>query len=115
VHPNKFFNEVNLRTGIDTFEIFDNDLKAKLSELHPLNFIKTNITLPVYEVVISYTTSNGNYKKTSKYMVLNNTDEDELSDMYSDMLVRDYTQKYNLKNCQISEIKHICDAVLQIG
>ena len=41
MHPNKFFKETNLRTGIDTFEIFDGDLKQKLSELHPLNFIKT--------------------------------------------------------------------------
>ena len=68
MHPNKFFNEVNLRTGIDTFEIFDGDLKQKLSELHPLNFIKTKITLPIYQIKICYFTDSGNYKKANKYI-----------------------------------------------
>lgn len=115
MHPSKFFKEVNLRTGIDTFEIFDEDLKGKLSELHPLNFIKTKITLPVYQITMSYFTDNGNYKKTNKYMVMDNPGEDEFSDMWSDMFSRDYAEKYHLKDLKILDMKHICDAVLPIG
>ena len=33
MHPSKFFNECALRTGIDTFEIYDKELKDKLSSL----------------------------------------------------------------------------------
>lgn len=115
MHPNKFFKEVNLRTGIDTVEIFDRNLKEKLSELHPLNFIKTNVTLPVYQITMSYLTENGNYKESDKYMVMNDPSEDEFSDMWSDMFARDYAEKYNLKDLHILDIKHICDAVLPIG
>lgn len=115
MHPNKFFKEVSLRTGIDTFEIFDGDLKEKLSELHPLNFIKTKVTLPVYQVTIGYSTHNGNYKKSDKYMVMNNIDENEFSDVWSDMFVKDYEEKYHLKDMKILNIKYICDAVLPIG
>ena len=115
VHPNKFFKEADLMTGIDTFEIFDGDLKEKLSELHPLNFIKTKITLPVYQITMSYFTDNGNFKKSDKYMVMDNTDEDEFSDMWADMFTRDYAEKYHLKDLQILDMKHICDAVLPIG
>ena len=115
MHPNKFFKEVSLRTDIDTVEIFDKGLKDKLSELHPLNFIKTKITLPVYQITMSYFTDNGNYKKTDKYMVMDNPDENEFSDMWSDMFTRDYAEKYHLKDLQILDIKHICDAVLPIG
>ena len=115
MHPNKFFSEVNLRTGIDTFEIFDEDLKKKLSELHPLNFIKTKITLPVYQITMSYFTDNGNYKRTDKYMVMDSPDEEEFSDTWSDMFARDYAEKYHLKDLEILEMKHICDAVLPIG
>ena len=115
MHPNKFFKEVNLRTAIDTVEIFDGGLKDKLSELHPLNFIKTKITLPVYQITMSYFTDIGNYKKADKYMVMDNPDENEFSDMWSDMFTRDYAEKYHLKDLQILDIKHICDAVLPIG
>lgn len=115
MHPNKFFKEVSLRIDIDTVEIFDKGLKDKLSELHPLNFIKTKITLPVYQITMSYFTDNGNYKKTDKYMVMDNPGENEFSDMWSDMFTRDYAEKYHLKDLHILDIKHICDAVLPIG
>lgn len=115
MHPNKFFTEANLRTGIDTFEVFDGDLKKKLSELHPLNFIKTKVTLPVYQITMSYFTDNGNYKETDKYMVMDNLADAEYSDMWSDMFARDYAEKYRLKDLQILNIEHICDAVLPIG
>lgn len=115
MHPNKFFKEVNLIIKIDTVEIFDEDLKERLSELHPLNFIKVKVTLPVYQITMSYFTDNGNYKKSDKYMVMDNPSEDEFSDMWADMFVRDYAQKYHLKDLQILEMKYICDAVLPIG
>lgn len=117
MHPNKFFNEVALRTGIDTFEIFDDDLKDRLKNLHPMNFVKTKITLPVYKVLIGYETSNCNYKESEKYMVMDYpSDESEsYDDFWADMLCRDYADIHRLKNVKILEISHVCDAVLPIG
>ena len=117
MHPNKFFKETNLRTGIDTFEIFDNDLKNKLSELHPKNFIKTKVTLPVYKVIMSYKTDKGNYKEAEKYMIMDNpTDGEECyEDCWADMLSRDYCDEHGMDDVNILEVQHICDAVLPIG
>lgn len=40
MHPSDFFENCSLRTGIDTFEIFDEDLKQKLKSIHPKKFLK---------------------------------------------------------------------------
>lgn len=116
MHPSKFFKETSLRTGIDTFEIFDEDLRQKLMQIHPMNFIKTRVTLPVYKVVMSYDTDRGNRKETEKYMVMDSSSaEDICEDMWADMFGRDYAKEHRLTNLNILEVSHICDAVLPIG
>jgi hypothetical protein len=35
VHPNRFFDECAIRTGIDTVEILDEELRSKLRDTHP--------------------------------------------------------------------------------
>ena len=115
MHPSKFFNEVNIRVGIDTVEVFGNEPKYKLVDAHPLNFIKSKIIIPVYEISMSYFTNNWNYKNVTKYMILGNIIENEYADLWVDMFARDYEEKYKLHNMKVLEMKHICDAVLQIG
>lgn len=118
MHPCKFFNEVGCRTGVDVFEIFDNDLKEKLKNIHPKNFIKTKIIHPVYEVEVDYFTENDNYKRLKKIMVLDSPPDDEYSDFWADMFCRDYAidnPEHKMHNLQILNIEHICDAVLPIG
>lgn len=116
MHPSKFFKEVGLRAGIDTFEIFDDGLKQKLMQIHPMNFIKTRVTLPVYKVVMSYDTDKGNRKKAEKYMVMDSSSAEDVSeDMWADMFGRDYAKEHGLTDLNILEVSHICDAVLPIG
>lgn len=116
MHSSKFFKETSLRTGIDTFETFDDNLKQKLMQIHPMNFIKTRVTLPVYKVVMSYDTDRGNRKETEKYMVMDSSSsEDICEDMWADMFGRDYAKEHGLINLNILEVSHICDAVLPIG
>lgn len=43
MHPSKFFEECSIRTGIDVVEVYDGDLKEKLKNVHPKNFLKTQI------------------------------------------------------------------------
>ena len=50
MHPNRFFDECSIRSGVDTVEVFDEELRAKLKNTHPKNFIKTKIELPIYEM-----------------------------------------------------------------
>ena len=45
MHPNRFFDECSIRSGVDTVEVFDEELRAKLKNTHPKNFIKTRIEL----------------------------------------------------------------------
>lgn len=115
MHPNKFFDEVNCKIGLDTFEIFDNDLQRELSNLHPLNFIKTKITLPVYKIDMTYYTNKGNYKNVNKYMIMDSSFDDEYCDMWAEMFAEDYAKEHNLHDVKIGEVTKICDAVLPIG
>ena len=43
LHPSKFFEWCAIRTGIDVFEIFDDNLKKRLMNIHPKNFIKSKL------------------------------------------------------------------------
>ena len=118
VHPNEFFSNCALRTDIDTFEIFDEDLRKKLKGIHPKNFLKTKITLPVYKVNLSYLTEKGNYKTVDRYAVMDSADDDEYSDFWVDEFVREYNHdnpKHKMISCRINSIEKIADAVLQLG
>lgn len=117
LHPSEFFERCVIRTGIDVFEIFDDSLKKKLMNIHPRNFIKSKLELPVYKVSVGYKTDKDNYKKSEKYMILNNTGEQEYSDMWADMFARDYESEYksSIKNIEVLNVEFVGDAVLQIG
>ena len=77
LHPSKFFEWCAIRTGIDVIEIYDDVLKEKLMNIHPRNFIKSKLELSVYRVSVGYETEKGNYKRSDKYMILNNTEAQE--------------------------------------
>lgn len=117
LHPNKFFEYCAIRTGIDIFEIFDDNLKKKLMNVHPKNFIKSKLELPVYKVCVGYETEKGNYKEAEKYMVLNHGGEKEYDDMWADMFARDYESEHkeSIKNIEVLSADFVGDAVLQIG
>lgn len=117
LHPSKFFEWCAIRTGIDVFEIFDDSLKKRLMNIHPQNFIKSKLELPVYRVSIGYETDKDNYKESEKYMLLNNCNEQEYDDMWADMFARDYESehKVTIRNIKVLNIEFVGDAVLQIG
>ena len=79
MHPSEFFENCSLRIGIDTFEIFDEDLKKKLKSIHPKNFLKTEITLPVYKINLSYFTEKGNHKTVDRYAVMDSSADNEIN------------------------------------
>lgn len=117
LHPSKFFEWCAIRTRIDVFEIFDDEIKKKLMNIHPRNFIKSKLELPVYKVSVRYETEKGNYKKSEKYMILNNKEEQEFEDIWADMFAKDYESEYkkSIKNIKVLGIDFVGDAVLQIG
>lgn len=117
LHPSKFFEWCSIRTGIDVFEIFDNELRKKLVNIHPRNFIKSKLEIPVYKIQVSYETERGKYKEAEKYMLLNNTSEQEYSDIWADMFARDYESEHkeSIRNLKVLDVVFVGDAVLQIG
>ena len=117
MHPSKFFEEVSCRTDIDVFEMFDDILKDKLKNVHPLNFIKSRIELPVYKVTISFYTKGGEYKEQDKYMVMDSSyDPDEdYADFWADIFIKENFKEKGISNLTILDTVHICDAVLPIG
>lgn len=118
MHPSEFFENCSLRTGIDTFEFFDEDLKQKLKNIHPKNFLKTKITLPVYKINLSYVTEKGNYKTVDRYTVMDSKLDDEDIDFWTSMFVRDYNKdnpNHKMTKCEVNSIERICEAVLPLG
>lgn len=118
MHPSEFFENCSLRTGIDTFEIFDEDLKQKLTSIHPKNFLKTKITLPVYKINLSYVTEKGNYKTVDRYTVMDSKLDDEDVDFWTSMFIRDYNKdnpNHKMTKCEVNSIERICEAVLPLG
>ncbi len=117
LHPSKFFEWCSIRTGIDVFEIFDEELKKKMMNIHPRNFIKSKVEFPIYKVSVGYETERGNYKRSEKYMMLNNSGEQEYEDIWADMFVRDYESEHKktIKNIEVLSIEFLGYAVLQIG
>ena len=118
MHPSEFFENCSLRTGIDVFEIYDTELKEKLKNIHPKNFLKTKIILPVYKVNLSYVTEKGNCKTVDRYAVMDSSAEDEYFDFWLDMFMRDYNNdnpNHKMINCEINNIERLCEAVLPIG
>lgn len=117
LHPSKFFKWCVIRTGIDVFEIFDETIKEELINIHPRNFIRSKVELPIYKVIVGYETAKGKYKESEKYMILNNCGEQENEDMFADMFIKDYESEYkeSIKNIEVLSSVFIGDAVLQIG
>lgn len=117
LHPSRFFEWCAIRTEIDVFEIFDDNLKKRLMNIHPKNFIKSKLELPVYKVSVGYETDKGNYKESEKYMIMNNSEEQEYDDMWADMFTRDYESEHkeSIKNIKVLDVNFVGDAVLQIG
>lgn len=118
MHPSEFFENCSLRTGIDTFEIYDQSLKDKLKNIHPKNFLKTKITLPVYKINLSYMTEKGNYKTVDRYAVMDSQSDDEYTDFWVDMFIQDYNSlnpNHKMVECEINSIERICEAVLPLG
>lgn len=124
VHPSKFFDEVGCRICIDVFEQYDPYVKEQLKSVHPLNFLKTRITLPVFKITISYRTIRGNLRNAEKYIVLDNSllESSDSFNYYVESNVRMECDSYNLAHKKnpmldymIEKIEFICDAVLPIG
>ena len=61
MHPSKFFAECGIKTGFDTVETFDVGLQEKMKNVHPKNFLKAKIKLPIYQVTIEYQTRSENH------------------------------------------------------
>lgn len=118
MHPNRFFEECHIRTGIDTVEIFDSDLKEELKNVHPKNFLKTKIELPLYKIHLTYLTEKGNYKKSTRFAVMDSSNDDEYMDMWADMFVNDYNRdnpQHKMIDCKVNEVEFLGQAVLPIG
>ena len=100
-----------IRTGIDTVEIFDEELRSKLRDTHPKNFIKTRIELPVYQIKLAYFTAKGNYKNAYRYAVFNSKDDNEYSDFWLDMFVRESrSSNERLRNLRYEIYRRRCAA-----
>ena len=117
MHPSKFFSIVDCQVHPGEYDIH---LKEKLCSVHPLNFLCSKLRFPVYKIQLEYDTVKDNHKIVERYIIMNtSTDPDEqFEDMWTEMYLSDYNNAHPdnpMENLCINKMKHVCDAVLQVG
>lgn len=68
MHPNKFFKIAKV---LNCNGMSDQDVRQTLIDAHPLNFLKSEIKLPLYKITIKYKTRRGNLRESEKYLLIN--------------------------------------------
>lgn len=123
MHPSKIIGESDCRVSIEFGGIYDNRLKEKLIEIHPKNFIKSDIILPLYEIAIVYNTINNNHREGKRYMIANNPIDEEGDQIcFMDFEAKHFLEKFNedhsknpMLDMKIEDVKCVCDLVLRIA
>lgn len=118
LHPNKFFSTVMIN-NCNSMPI--QDMRQKLIDTHPLNFLKSQIEIPVYKVKLIYETHKNNLKISEKIFLPNvcsggvKKDTEYNLEFLINKSIEEYKKDHTLKYVQIIDINHICDVVLQFG
>lgn len=117
LHPNKFFNNVSIQNCND---VSKQDVRKKLMNTHPLNFLESQIKLHIYKVKLVYRTHMENLRTSEKIIVTNicpggETDTKNSFESLINRSVEKYRRDHTLKYIEVVEVHHVCDVVLQIG
>lgn len=123
MHPSRLIKDSDCMISQDMGGIFDNKLKEKIMNVHPLNFIKSKVILPLFRVSIEYDTIHENHRESEKYMIMNKPMDEEGNgfldvDFQAEIFLADYNKEHPkepLRNLVINSIDYICDLVLPIG
>lgn len=123
VHPSKFFENVKLLDKDIRIVSADKDIINKLKNIHPRNFLSTDIILGIIEFEVSYDSKNRNRKTSTKYVIQKYEPGDmDDPDYIAEIQVESDVNKYNmihpeseLKKFKIENAKLLCLATLPIG
>lgn len=123
MHPSKFFENVKLLDKDIRIVSADKDIINKLKNIHPRNFLSTDIILGIIEFEVSYDSKNRNRKTSTKYVIQKYEPGDmDDPDYIAEIQVESDVNKYNmihpeseLKKFKIENAKLLCLATLPIG
>lgn len=123
MHPSKIIQESDCRISFELGGVCDNRLKEKLMGIHPKNFIKSDIVLPLYEVSIAYDTINDNHREGKRYIIANSPiDKDGDQICFMDFEARHMLESYNedhpdkpMTSLEVMDVECICELVLRIA
>ena len=107
VHPSKFFENVKLLDKDIRIVSADKDIINKLKNIHPRNFLSTDIILGIIEFEVSYDSKNINRKTSTKYVIQKYEPGDmDDSDYIAEIQVESDVNKYNMIHPE-SELKKV--------
>lgn len=123
MHPSRFFENVKLLDKDIRIVSADKDIINKLKNIHPRNFLSTDIILGIIEFEVSYDSKNRNRKTSTKYVIQKYEPGDmDDPDYIAEIQVESDVNKYNmihpeseLKKFKIENAKLLCLATLPIG
>lgn len=123
MHPSQFFENVKLLDKDIRIISADDVVVSMLKNIHPRNFLSTDIVFGIIEFEVSYNSKNGNRKTSTKYVIQRYIpDETDDPDYIAEIQAESDVDKYNmmhpdseLKNFKIEKARLLCMAVLPIG
>lgn len=111
MHPNKFFKIAKV---LNCNGMSDQDVRQTLIDAHPLNFLKSEIKLPLYKITIKYKTRRGNLRESEKYLLINVSLGGGKSNKTIQRYMDEYSKFHGLFDTEVIGVQHFCDVALII-
>lgn len=122
VHPSKFFDEAKILDKDIRIIGADEDIVNVLKNIHPMNWIGSDVNFQIVKISISYDTNKGNRRVSEKYSIQNldmNSEDDP--EMQAEIQAGADISKFltihlncDMKNYKIEEAKIVALATLRI-
>lgn len=122
MHPSKFFDEARILDKDIQIVRADEELVVILKNIHPMNWIGSDVNFQIVKIIVSYDTRKGNRKTSEKYSVqkldMDTCDDPEMlakiqaeSDIEKFLLLHPHV---DMKNYKVESAEIIALAVLRI-
>jgi len=115
VHPNKFFQMVKVQ---NYNHMCGQELQLRLMDMQPLNFLNTQIVLPLYKISIKYKTQRGNSKQSERFILTNLPGGGKTGTEDCNRIIQNAVAEYGKSRfwvySEITQISYFCDVVLSI-
>lgn len=122
MHPSKFFAEVKILDRDIRIVSANEDVANMLKNVHPMNWIGSDVKFQIVKITVSYDTSKGNWKTAEKYSIQNlDMDSYDCPEMQAEIQAQSDIEKFlllhphtKMKNYKVENVEIMALAALRI-